>query len=330
MRRLLSQAPRAGFTLIELLVVIAIIAVLIGLLVPAVQKVREAANRASCTNNLKQLGLAHHGYHDTYRHFVATYVTGGHSEYRLILPWIEQDNQNNVTYIQAAPIPTFICPSRRGNDRQWADYAGGFSPLQQMPATSTDPRVIALQNAYSILDNGSKNLTMAHISNADGLSSTLLYAHKFVQPKNYININVPPYSPYDHKSTLDAGWSAAEGGGVLPFLTLPTANYQPPGAATSRSNWESHRMTTSMIQDTNHNLDYTLKPGTAGAFPARTDIATNQVTGHEGGLGGPHPGASPCLFADGSARTIRYGIDGVLLSALWGWNDSILISGDLD
>jgi prepilin-type N-terminal cleavage/methylation domain-containing protein/prepilin-type processing-associated H-X9-DG protein len=135
---------RTGFTLIELLVVIAIIGILIALLLPAVQKIREAAARLQCQNNLKQIGLALHNYHDANQAFPQAYKTlptpdptapagtgtFGAGAFVLILPYIEEGNvyrgidvsraalssvnmpPNNPAY--STPLKTFLCPSAPG------------------------------------------------------------------------------------------------------------------------------------------------------------------------------------------------------------------------
>lgn len=126
-----SSRQRAGFTLIELLVVVAIIAVMLGLLLPAVQKVRETASRTKCVNNLKQMGLALHNYEIQNEHFPAGYYQFGMYTYTgwqlQLLPYVDQMNMWNesVAYLSGNqsdtdfnsypavnyPLPLFICPT---------------------------------------------------------------------------------------------------------------------------------------------------------------------------------------------------------------------------
>jgi prepilin-type N-terminal cleavage/methylation domain-containing protein/prepilin-type processing-associated H-X9-DG protein len=140
-----TNGKRRGYSLIEVLVVIAIIAVLLGLLLPAVQKVREAAARIQCANNLHQLGLALHHYHDVYGTFPPGQVRAPYGRWEVnhgwavfILPYIEQQPLYNAYHwdqalaapanqgVVARPLKDFWCPSAPEQDRY--DFTHGLFP----------------------------------------------------------------------------------------------------------------------------------------------------------------------------------------------------------
>jgi prepilin-type N-terminal cleavage/methylation domain-containing protein len=218
---------RRGFTLVELLVVIAIIAILIGLLLPAVQQVREAAARTQCANNLKQIGLALHHYNDTYNERLPplTDVTPGipqgtmlKSLFFYLLPFIEQNNLYNfydpaqpfATYcsptqgtstVAATFVKTYLCPSDGTNGgRDTMLYNLWISPAPPPPYSGNFWGYYATSNyaANGVLFGG--NSASLPRSFGDGTSNTIVMAER---------LQICPTSFGGYPTSWAVGWDLA-------------------------------------------------------------------------------------------------------------------------
>jgi len=315
------QSPRprfSGFTLIELLVVIAIIGVLVAMLLPAVQQSREAARRISCTNNVKQLMLAYHNYHDAFRRVVRAYHgpglkdSGGNTvsttkrgtAFWELMPFIEQSalydkmagdsystQYGNNDLPHRKQISSFLCPTDTrtfayannapGAHYAYINYAINFQVAGRPERGDNTSSVCATSGFFSD-DPAQGNMTPATDIGrmfTDGTSKTIVFAEKY----RTCRTNGAPGNSWSY-----GAWNV----GYLPVF-----------AYGDRAGAASY---TTCGGSSHNNVGPTSKPQQAGGLVASTSVNTCSNMRTQAF----HSGIMMAGFADGSARTIRDDIEG--------------------
>jgi prepilin-type N-terminal cleavage/methylation domain-containing protein len=298
---------RRGFTLIELLVVVAIIAVLIGLLLPAVQKVREASNRSKCANNLKQIGLAFHSHHDAY----GVFPTGGGSwtldrtfdasgdpanyESQVwgwcyqILPYVEQ---TNLWSVPAGTLPSDATKGPTGD----IQIASTYMPLYNCP-TLRGPTVFPYsQSGWS--PTVGMRAPGDYVGNAGSTGST--WDGPLVPCPVGNGLSVPSWVQPISVTMITNGTSN---------VLLAGEKYVDRYVATSKSECNDDQgWTDGYDNDTICWADGSTSYGVATGV-IYTPTPDGSVTGCGSYFGGPHPSGIQTVLCDGSVRMVTFGVD---------------------